>query len=85
MNAYEAENKLGLIFTKVIDELKLGFTDEDEEITEVTDRNYWENKGSKKTVQLADKLLTFIKEIDLSFENKVQQAVHRINKKRKSL
>lgn len=70
MNAYEAENKLGLIFTKVIDELKLGFTEEDEEITEVTDRSYWENKGSKNTVQLADKLLTFIKEIDPSFEIK---------------
>lgn len=70
MNAYETENKLGLIFTKVIDELRLGFTDEDEEITEVTDRNYWENKGSKKTVQLVDKLLTFIKEIDPSFEIK---------------
>jgi predicted transport protein len=70
MNAYEAENKLGLIFTKVIDELKFGFIEEDEEITDITDRNYWENKGSKKTVQLVDKLLIFIKEIDLSFEIK---------------
>ena len=70
MNAYEAENKLGLIFTKVIDELKLGYIEEDEEITEVTDRNYWENKGSQKTVQLVDKLLIFIKEIDPSFEIK---------------
>ncbi|HII02384.1 TPA: hypothetical protein HA351_12285 [Methanosarcinaceae archaeon] len=70
MNAYETDNKLGLIFTKVIDELKFGFIDEDEEIAEITDRNYWENKGSKKTVQLADKLLIFIKEIDPSFEIK---------------
>jgi predicted transport protein len=70
MNAYEAENKLGLIFTKVIDELKFGFIEEDEEITDITDRNYWENKGSKKTVQLVDKLLIFIKEIDPNFEIK---------------
>jgi hypothetical protein len=67
MNAYEAENKVGLIFTKVIDELKIGLVDEDEETFEVTDRSYWENKGSKKTVMLVDELFTFIKEIDPSF------------------
>lgn len=70
INAYEVENKIGLVFTKVIDELKLGLVDEDEETLEVTDRTYWENKGSKKTVMLVDILLTYIKEIDPSFEIK---------------
>lgn len=49
INAYEVENKTGLIFTKIIDELELGLVDDDESTTEVADRNYWERHGSKKT------------------------------------
>lgn len=68
INAYEVENKIGLIFTKIIDELGLGLPDDG--TTEVADRSYWEKYGSKKTVMLMDKLLTYIKEIDPSFEIK---------------
>lgn len=70
MNAYEVDDRIALIFTKVLNEFKLGFIDEDEEITEVADRKYWENKGSKETVALTDRLLSFIQEIDPTFELK---------------
>ena len=70
MNAYEVEDKVGLIFTKVLDELRLGLDDEDEEIYAITDRTYWETKGSKEAVELADNILDIIKEFDGNFEIK---------------
>lgn len=70
MNAYEIDEKIGLIFTKVVDELRLGLEDEDEELYAVTDRNYWETRGSKETVKLADSVLDIIKEFDNDFEIK---------------
>lgn len=63
MNAYKLNDDYFLTFTTVIDELNLGLVDEDEEISEITDRTYWEVKrGSVKTVALADKLLEMISE-----------------------
>jgi hypothetical protein len=57
MKALRAANQVGLVFTTVIDQLVLGFADEDEEIQEPADRAYWENKGSSKTVKMADQML----------------------------
>lgn len=70
MNAYEVDDKIGLIFTKVLDELRLGLDEEDEEIYAVTDRTYWETKGSKETVKLVDTILDIITEFDKDFEIK---------------
>jgi hypothetical protein len=39
-----------LVFTTVMDELVRGAVDEDEEVQEVTDRGYRENRGSKATL-----------------------------------
>jgi hypothetical protein len=49
-----------LNFTTVIDELNLGM-EEDDGIKEVTDRNYWEKRGTKLTVKMCDELLEFVK------------------------
>lgn len=70
MNAYEVDGKLGLVFAKVVDELRLGPEDEDEELYAITDRNYWETRGSKETVKLADSVLNIVKEFDNDFEIK---------------
>jgi DNA-binding Lrp family transcriptional regulator len=67
MKAYELNDGVALIFTKIVDELKLGLDDEDEGISESTDRNYWEIKGSKETVKYADDILSIIKEIDINY------------------
>lgn len=40
MTAVKLADKVGIIFTKVLDEMPLGMVDEDEEIQAVTDRNY---------------------------------------------
>ena len=69
MNALKFENGISLSFTTVLDELNLGLDESDEE-QEVTDRNYWETKGTKQTVALADEMLNIIKEFDSRFELK---------------
>jgi hypothetical protein len=61
MEAYRySSDEVSLIFTTVLDELTLGLIDEDEEVKEVTDRNYWINRGTSTTVKMADELLGFI-------------------------
>ncbi len=70
MNALKNGNQVGLVFTTVVDQLSLGFVDEDEETQEVTDRAYWESRGSKKTVAMADEFLELAKQYDASLELK---------------
>ena len=60
LNAVRIGETISLVFTTVLDERTLGLVDEDEEVAEVTDRAYWENRATKETVQLADRLLEMI-------------------------
>jgi hypothetical protein len=61
MNVLKIGDHIGLVFTTVLDHMPLGLIDEDEEVAEATDRAYWEQRGSKKTVALADQLLQLAK------------------------
>lgn len=70
MNALQLPDGIALVFTKVLDELSLGLVDEDEEVSEVTDRDYWIKRGSAETVKMADEMLELIKEFDPGFEFK---------------
>ena len=66
MKAYKADEKIVLIFTKILDEVKR----EDIEIVPPDDhstREYWEAKGSVETVKLADKIVKIINEIEPNF------------------
>jgi hypothetical protein len=70
MKALKAGNSIGLVFTTVVDQMTLGLLDEDEEVQETTDRSYWELRGSKKTVAIADELLELARIHDKSLELK---------------
>jgi len=70
MKALKAGNSIGLVFTTVVDQMTLGLLDEDEEVQETTDRPYWELRGSKKTVAIADELLELARIHDKSLELK---------------
>lgn len=50
--AYKNGDDISLVFTKVIDRVTLA-TDEDD-ITEITDRNYWENRSTPKILKNVD-------------------------------
>jgi hypothetical protein len=67
LNAVEIEGKVALFCTTVLDELPLGLVEEDEEVQEVTDRYYWEERGTKVTVSLADKILSMINTLILVY------------------
>ena len=62
--AIETAEGVGLHFTKVLDVQQLGLVDEDEEVAEITNRDYWLKRGTPKTVAMADKLLSYIHEFD---------------------
>lgn len=70
MNAIKVGKNTSLMFTIVLNQLTLGFVDEDEEVSEATDRNYWEQKATKQTVAMADEILEFVKTISPDFELK---------------
>ncbi len=69
MTACRVGGHLTLLFATVLDELTLGLADEEED-TEVTDRAYWETRGTKATVELADQLLGIVKALDPGLELK---------------
>lgn len=56
LSAYKVGNDISLAFTRVIDRITLG-TDEDDEY-EVTDRNYWENRSTKKIMGDVDAIFS---------------------------
>ena len=70
MNALTVGEQVTLVFTTVLDELSRGLVDEDEEVQAVTDRAYWDSRGTKATVKLADELLEIIREFDSGVELK---------------
>lgn len=69
MNAIKFGNQISLVCTTVLDQMPLGLVDEEED-REVADRPYWEKRGTKATVAMADELLDMIKVFDSDFELK---------------
>lgn len=57
MQAMKFEDKVMLVFTKVLD-LRMGLMTDDDDPAETTDRAYWEKRGTKQTVEMADQVLS---------------------------
>lgn len=70
MNAYKIGHEVGLVFTKVLDEMPLGLVEEDEEIQEITDREYWLKRGTQATVKMVDEILAIISSFKPGYELK---------------
>jgi hypothetical protein len=72
LTAIQIDDKLLLNFVKVLDEVSLGTAEEEEELSEreITDRAYWEARGSQVSMKLLDESFEILKEInpDLSFK-----------------
>lgn len=69
MNAVKVGDNISVVCSTVLDQMTLGLVDE-EEVQEVTDRAYWEKRGTKQTVAMADRLLEIIKEFSPALELK---------------
>jgi hypothetical protein len=61
MSALKFGDQISLVFTKVMDAMSLGMPGDDEDVQAVTDRNYWETRGTKETVALADETVEMVK------------------------
>ena len=70
MSALQIDDEFTLSFTTVLGLSQLGLVDDDEETKAITDRQYWETRGTKETVKLADTLFNYILEFDNSYELK---------------
>lgn len=70
MNAFKADGNVAITFNTILDVQHLGLTGEDEETSEITDRNYWLHKGSEQTIKLADDVLKKIQQFSQNFELK---------------
>lgn len=68
MRAVQTGSTVSLFFTTVLDHVQLGLVDDDEEVREVTDRAYWEARGSKATLAMADELLEIVRGLDPALE-----------------
>jgi hypothetical protein len=69
LNAIQVGNQIVLSFTKVLDEASpITAEEEEEELSdrEVTNRDYWEEKGSQLALTLADECLELLRTIDSS-------------------
>ncbi len=62
IQAFRFGDQVSLVFTTVLNEMRLGLVDEDEEGQEVTDRAYWEKRGTKNTLGITDSLLGLVNE-----------------------
>lgn len=70
VSAVQLGDRVSLGFTTVLDQVRLGLVDEDEETHETTDRTYWENRGSKATVAMVDEFLEVLKTLNPHLELK---------------
>jgi len=71
ITAYRNGEEYFLTFNTVLDEMSLGLVEEDEEVSAIADRHYWENiKGTPKTVKIVDEVLTIITDIIPGYELK---------------
>ena len=70
MSAIRLGVSVSLICSKVLDEMRLGLVDEDEEVQAVTDRSYWEARASKHTLAMADEMLEVVRAFDPELELK---------------
>ena len=70
LSAVRLGDSVSLVCSKVLDEMRLGLVDEDEEVQAVADRSYWEARASKHTLAMADEMLEVVRALDPAIELK---------------
>lgn len=70
LTALQLGDSVSLVFSKVLDEMRLGLVDEDEEVQAVTTRADWEARASKHALSMADEMLDIVRVLDPALELK---------------
>lgn len=70
MRAFRFGGNISLVFTTVLNEMRLGLVEEDEAVADVTDRSYWEKRATKQTLLITDNLFGIVSALgpDLSLK-----------------
>ncbi len=68
MSAVKHGDDIELIFTKVLDRINVG--DDEEEIAEITDRNYWEKNSTPSIIKSVDRIFADLGELTNGYELK---------------
>lgn len=74
MKAYKLEDSFGLTFTKILDEVNLGYEEDEGEVQETVDRDYWLKRSSSEIMKLSDDFLSIVKSISPNFDYKYNKA-----------
>lgn len=69
VKAVKIDNKISLFFTKVLDEVKFDLLAEDDTV-ETTDREHWEKRATKNTLELTDKILNELGDLTRTYKLK---------------
>ncbi len=70
LSAFRLGDTVSLVFSKVLDEMRLGMVEDDEEIQSVADRAYWETRASRQTLAMADEMFEVLRQLDPELELK---------------
>ncbi|MBI4229604.1 MAG: hypothetical protein HY608_02090 [Planctomycetes bacterium] len=63
MKAFQVGDWITLVFTKVLDVLSRGIDDDEVGEAEVTDRGYWERKGSRASLEIVDGMFGLLRDV----------------------
>lgn len=74
MSAFGMNDQVALVFNTVLDVVSRGLVDEDEDVQEPADRGYWESRGSKETLGMADRLLDVLRQWEPKLELKYNKS-----------
>ncbi len=64
MQAYRKDEEISLIFSKVLDQVRLGLIEEEDTKETIVDRPYWEKRASKNTLEMADQFIARLVALD---------------------
>jgi hypothetical protein len=64
LTALQLGEQVSVMCTKVLDELHLGLVDDDEAVQVLTNRAYWEERGTKETLAVTDELFGIVKTLE---------------------
>lgn len=70
LSAFRLGDSVSLVFSKVLDEMRLGLVEEDEEVQAGADRGYWEKRATKQTLAMADEMFEVVRTLDPGLELK---------------
>ncbi len=69
-SAVQLDDKVSLLFTKVLDQMTLGLDDDDDDSGTSADRAYWEKRSTPNIMRFTDQVFEVVRDIDSELKMK---------------